>query len=90
MEVEVRDAVLMDAGLAIHPLATGPVGEVVAALEAAVVGVQLALQEGDGLFDMSAQIRHGLGLVPHDRHLAVAGGGDHGAGRVTADQHLFA
>lgn len=89
MEVEVRDAVLVDAGVAVHALATGPVGVVVTARILAEVGLQLALQIGDGLGDVGTQIRHGLGIVPQHRRLAQAGGGDHGAGAVAADQHLL-
>ncbi len=89
VEVEVGNAVLMDAGMAIHPLAARPVGHVTAAGVLAVVCLQLALQIGDGLADMGAQIRHGFGIIAHGRQLAVAGGGHHGAGRITADQHLL-
>ncbi|MNH20207.1 hypothetical protein D3C79_799680 [compost metagenome] len=90
MEVEVRDAVLVHAAVAVHPLATGPVGVVVAARILAEIGVQLALQIDDGLGHVGAQIRHGFGIIPEHRRLAQAGGGDHGARAVTADQHLLA
>lgn len=90
VEIEVGDSVLMHAGMAIHPLAARPVGDVATALELAEIGIQLALQKGDCLGDMGAQIRHRLRLIPHHGLLAMAGGGDTGAGRITADQHLFA
>ena len=90
VEVEVGDAVLMHAGVAVHPLATGPVGVVVAARILAEIGIQLALQISEGLGQVGAQIRHGLGVIPQYRRLAQAGGGHHGAGAVAADQHLLA
>lgn len=89
VEVEVGDAVLMDAGMAIHPLAARPVGHVAGAGILAVVRIQLALQIGDGLADMGAQIRDALGVIPQHRQLAVAGSCHHGAGRIAADQHLL-
>ncbi len=80
----------MHAGMTVHPLAARPVRDVATALELAEIGIQLALQKGDGLADMGAQIRHRLRLIPHHGLLAMAGGGDTGTGRITADQHLFA